>query len=163
MLDSPSDVYFIRIHVRQQAPNAAPPVLSSVSLGVLFILQPCCVALHSSLHGNTLASRFLFIKFVASFTGRSWSSLPWPGRFVWPPCCEPARRCRTPGETVSALQDCGSAALGGLKAAPPPMPAMPGPAASKARVYAEVNTLKSKDYWDYEAHVPSWRYINLNM
>uniref|UniRef100_A0AAR2KEA6 non-specific serine/threonine protein kinase n=1 Tax=Pygocentrus nattereri TaxID=42514 RepID=A0AAR2KEA6_PYGNA len=36
------------------------------------------------------------------------------------------------------------------------MPAMPGPAASKARVYADVNTLKSKDYWDYEAHVPSW-------
>uniref|UniRef100_A0A8B9KZZ6 non-specific serine/threonine protein kinase n=1 Tax=Astyanax mexicanus TaxID=7994 RepID=A0A8B9KZZ6_ASTMX len=33
---------------------------------------------------------------------------------------------------------------------------MPGPAASKARVYADVNTLKSKDYWDYEAHVPSW-------
>uniref|UniRef100_A0AAR2JP56 non-specific serine/threonine protein kinase n=1 Tax=Pygocentrus nattereri TaxID=42514 RepID=A0AAR2JP56_PYGNA len=26
----------------------------------------------------------------------------------------------------------------------------------KARVYADVNTLKSKDYWDYEAHVPSW-------
>ncbi|KAF5906101.1 casein kinase II subunit alpha'-like, partial [Clarias magur] len=45
----------------------------------------------------------------------------------------------------------------GVKADPSsPMPAMPGPAASKARVYADVNTLKSKDYWDYEAHVPSW-------
>uniref|UniRef100_A0A4W4DQ91 non-specific serine/threonine protein kinase n=1 Tax=Electrophorus electricus TaxID=8005 RepID=A0A4W4DQ91_ELEEL len=33
---------------------------------------------------------------------------------------------------------------------------MPGPVASKARVYVDVNTLKSKDYWDYEAHVPSW-------
>lgn len=49
--------------------------------------------------------------------------------------------------------------VGGEKADPStPMPAMPGPAASKARVYADVNTLKSKDYWDYEAHVPSWRY-----
>lgn len=53
----------------------------------------------------------------------------------------------------------GSAVVGGEKADPSsPMPAMPGPAASKARVYADVNTLKSKDYWDYEAHVPSWRY-----
>ncbi|CAB1313957.1 unnamed protein product [Coregonus sp. 'balchen'] len=35
---------------------------------------------------------------------------------------------------------------------------MPGPAAgSKSRVYADVNTLKSREYWDYEAHVPSWR------
>ncbi|XP_059523892.1 casein kinase II subunit alpha' isoform X4 [Myotis daubentonii] len=34
---------------------------------------------------------------------------------------------------------------------------MPGPAAgSRARVYAEVNSLRSRDYWDYEAHVPSW-------
>uniref|UniRef100_A0A8C7J0W5 non-specific serine/threonine protein kinase n=2 Tax=Oncorhynchus TaxID=8016 RepID=A0A8C7J0W5_ONCKI len=34
---------------------------------------------------------------------------------------------------------------------------MPGPAAgSKSRVYADVNTLKSREYWDYEAHVPSW-------
>uniref|UniRef100_A0A4W4GAB7 non-specific serine/threonine protein kinase n=1 Tax=Electrophorus electricus TaxID=8005 RepID=A0A4W4GAB7_ELEEL len=34
---------------------------------------------------------------------------------------------------------------------------MPGPVAgSKARVYADVNTLKSREYWDYEAHVPSW-------
>lgn len=50
--------------------------------------------------------------------------------------------------------------VGGVKADPSsPMPAMPGPAASKARVYADVNTLKSKDYWDYEAHVPSWRYL----
>nr|XP_056718596.1 casein kinase II subunit alpha' [Euleptes europaea] len=34
---------------------------------------------------------------------------------------------------------------------------MPGPAAgSRARVYAEVNSLRSRDYWDYEAHVPTW-------
>ncbi|XP_043981268.1 casein kinase II subunit alpha' isoform X2 [Gambusia affinis] len=34
---------------------------------------------------------------------------------------------------------------------------MPGPVAgSKARVYADVNTLKSREYWDYEAHVPNW-------
>uniref|UniRef100_A0A671L0M6 non-specific serine/threonine protein kinase n=1 Tax=Sinocyclocheilus anshuiensis TaxID=1608454 RepID=A0A671L0M6_9TELE len=33
---------------------------------------------------------------------------------------------------------------------------MPGPVSSKARVYADANTVKSKDYWDYEAHVPSW-------
>uniref|UniRef100_A0A8C5WRQ6 non-specific serine/threonine protein kinase n=2 Tax=Colubroidea TaxID=34989 RepID=A0A8C5WRQ6_LATLA len=44
-----------------------------------------------------------------------------------------------------------------LVAAPPPGPAMPGPAAgSKARVYAEVNGLRSREYWDYEAHVPTW-------
>lgn len=36
--------------------------------------------------------------------------------------------------------------------------AMPGPVSSKARVYADANTVKSKEYWDYEAHVPSWRY-----
>ncbi|XP_031471261.1 casein kinase II subunit alpha' isoform X2 [Phasianus colchicus] len=34
---------------------------------------------------------------------------------------------------------------------------MPGPAAgSRARVYAEVNSLRSREYWDYEAHVPTW-------
>ncbi|XP_051545811.1 casein kinase II subunit alpha'-like isoform X2 [Myxocyprinus asiaticus] len=33
---------------------------------------------------------------------------------------------------------------------------MPGPVTSKARVYADANTLKSKEYWDYEAHVPGW-------
>ncbi|XP_033929215.1 casein kinase II subunit alpha'-like isoform X2 [Melopsittacus undulatus] len=34
---------------------------------------------------------------------------------------------------------------------------MPGPGAgSRARVYAEVNSLRSREYWDYEAHVPSW-------
>ncbi|XP_032983325.1 casein kinase II subunit alpha' isoform X3 [Rhinolophus ferrumequinum] len=34
---------------------------------------------------------------------------------------------------------------------------MPGPAAgSRARVYAEVNSLRSREYWDYEAHIPSW-------
>ena len=29
-------------------------------------------------------------------------------------------------------------------------------AGSRARVYAEVNSLRSREYWDYEAHVPSW-------
>uniref|UniRef100_A0A6I8QG36 non-specific serine/threonine protein kinase n=1 Tax=Xenopus tropicalis TaxID=8364 RepID=A0A6I8QG36_XENTR len=34
---------------------------------------------------------------------------------------------------------------------------MPGPqAGSKARVYADVNSLRSREYWDYEAHVPNW-------
>uniref|UniRef100_A0A8C9U3I4 non-specific serine/threonine protein kinase n=1 Tax=Scleropages formosus TaxID=113540 RepID=A0A8C9U3I4_SCLFO len=34
---------------------------------------------------------------------------------------------------------------------------MPGPVAgSRSRVYADVNTLKSREYWDYEAHVPNW-------
>uniref|UniRef100_A0A4W5PWS4 non-specific serine/threonine protein kinase n=1 Tax=Hucho hucho TaxID=62062 RepID=A0A4W5PWS4_9TELE len=34
---------------------------------------------------------------------------------------------------------------------------MPPPtASSKARVYTDVNTQKSRDYWDYDAHVPSW-------
>ncbi|XP_062326782.1 casein kinase 2, alpha prime polypeptide a isoform X1 [Osmerus eperlanus] len=38
-----------------------------------------------------------------------------------------------------------------------PKLAMPGPAASsKARVYTDVNTQKSREYWDYDAHVPSW-------
>ncbi|XP_077375346.1 casein kinase II subunit alpha'-like isoform X1 [Festucalex cinctus] len=36
--------------------------------------------------------------------------------------------------------------------------AMPGssPASSKARVYADVNTWKNKDYWDYDTHVSNW-------
>ena len=29
-------------------------------------------------------------------------------------------------------------------------------AASRARVYADVNTHKSRDYWDYEAHQIDW-------
>ncbi|XP_053257914.1 casein kinase II subunit alpha'-like [Podarcis raffonei] len=34
---------------------------------------------------------------------------------------------------------------------------MAGPAAgSRSRVYAEVNSLRSREYWDYEAHVPTW-------
>ncbi|KAJ3593959.1 hypothetical protein NHX12_006292 [Muraenolepis orangiensis] len=34
---------------------------------------------------------------------------------------------------------------------------MPGStASSKARVYTDVNTQKSREYWDYDAHVPSW-------
>jgi len=37
---------------------------------------------------------------------------------------------------------------------------MPGstPASSKARVYTDVNTQKNREYWDYDAHVPNWRY-----
>lgn len=39
--------------------------------------------------------------------------------------------------------------------------AMPGPTPtlSKARVYTDVNTQKNREYWDYDAHVPNWRYI----
>lgn len=48
--------------------------------------------------------------------------------------------------------------VGGGKADRLAKPAMPGPVSSKARVYADANTVKSKEYWDYEAHVPSWRY-----
>ncbi|XP_044125275.1 casein kinase II subunit alpha' [Bufo gargarizans] len=34
---------------------------------------------------------------------------------------------------------------------------MPGPqTGSRARVYADVNSLRSREYWDYEAHVPNW-------
>uniref|UniRef100_A0A8K9X3H4 non-specific serine/threonine protein kinase n=1 Tax=Oncorhynchus mykiss TaxID=8022 RepID=A0A8K9X3H4_ONCMY len=34
---------------------------------------------------------------------------------------------------------------------------MPPPTvSSKARVYTDVNTQKTRDYWDYDAHVPSW-------
>lgn len=41
--------------------------------------------------------------------------------------------------------------------------AMPGStASSKARVYTDVNTQKSREYWDYDAHVPSWRYSNVS-
>ncbi|XP_056134231.1 casein kinase II subunit alpha'-like isoform X2 [Lampris incognitus] len=60
---------------------------------------------------------------------------------------------------------CTSFQLRGQKAAeegePPrhrvPELAMPGStASSKARVYTDVNTQKSREYWDYDAHVPSW-------
>ncbi|KTG42458.1 hypothetical protein cypCar_00032918, partial [Cyprinus carpio] len=46
--------------------------------------------------------------------------------------------------------------VGGGKADRLAKRAMPGPVSSKARVYADANTVKSKEYWDYEAHVPSW-------
>lgn len=81
---------------------------------------------------------------------------------------------RTPGAAAAALllllgrpaarslsclpprAPCRAAALGAPRRPPVP-PAMPGPAAgSRARVYAEVNSLRSREYWDYEAHVPSW-------
>lgn len=74
-----------------------------------------------------------------------------PGRFHSTPSAsdylflppKPRRsRCRTlPSARVSGL-------------------AMPGPVAgSKSRVYADVNTLKSREYWDYEAHVPNWKWV----
>lgn len=53
--------------------------------------------------------------------------------------------------------------VGGGKADRLAKPAMPGPVSSKARVYADANTVKSKEYWDYEAHVPSWRYRDVSM
>lgn len=42
---------------------------------------------------------------------------------------------------------------------------MPGstPASSKARVYTDVNTQKNREYWDYDAHVPNWRYVCLQV
>uniref|UniRef100_A0A673KID2 non-specific serine/threonine protein kinase n=1 Tax=Sinocyclocheilus rhinocerous TaxID=307959 RepID=A0A673KID2_9TELE len=33
---------------------------------------------------------------------------------------------------------------------------MSGPVASRARVYAEVNTQRPREYWDYESHVIEW-------
>jgi len=30
---------------------------------------------------------------------------------------------------------------------------------SKARVYADVNTHRPREYWDYEAHVIEWGYV----
>ena len=30
------------------------------------------------------------------------------------------------------------------------------PAASRARVYADVNTHKPREYWDYDTHVIEW-------
>uniref|UniRef100_A0A8C2HD59 non-specific serine/threonine protein kinase n=1 Tax=Cyprinus carpio TaxID=7962 RepID=A0A8C2HD59_CYPCA len=33
---------------------------------------------------------------------------------------------------------------------------MSGPVASRARVYAEVNTQRPREYWDYESHVDIW-------
>lgn len=44
-------------------------------------------------------------------------------------------------------------------------PAMPGstPASSKARVYTDVNTQKNREYWDYDAHVPNWRWDTLGV
>lgn len=67
----------------------------------------------------------------------------------------PAAR-RFPRLPPGAPRRAAAAALGAPRR-PPVLPAMPGPAAgSRARVYAEVNSLRSREYWDYEAHVPSW-------
>jgi len=33
------------------------------------------------------------------------------------------------------------------------------PLPSKARVYADVNSQKSKDYWDYDSYNIQWGYI----
>jgi len=30
------------------------------------------------------------------------------------------------------------------------------PVSSRARVYADVNTHRSRDYWDYESHIVTW-------
>ena len=30
------------------------------------------------------------------------------------------------------------------------------PVPSRARVYADVNTHRTRDYWDYESHVVTW-------
>ena len=41
------------------------------------------------------------------------------------------------------------------RAAAPP-PAGSGPLMSKARVYTDVNVLRPKEYWDYEALTVQW-------
>ncbi|XP_010072258.1 PREDICTED: casein kinase II subunit alpha-like, partial [Pterocles gutturalis] len=33
---------------------------------------------------------------------------------------------------------------------------MSGPVPSRARVYADVNTQRPREYWDYESHVVEW-------
>lgn len=35
---------------------------------------------------------------------------------------------------------------------------MAGPVPSRARVYADVNTQRPREYWDYESHVVEWGY-----
>ena len=35
---------------------------------------------------------------------------------------------------------------------------MSGPVPSRARVYADVNTQRPREYWDYESHVVEWGY-----
>lgn len=67
-------------------------------------------------------------------------STPTVSDYLFLPQTPRRSRCRTlPSARVSGL-------------------AMPGPVAgSKSRVYADVNTLKSREYWDYEAHVPNWK------
>ena len=30
------------------------------------------------------------------------------------------------------------------------------PVSSRARVYADVNTHRSREYWDYESHIVTW-------
>lgn len=34
---------------------------------------------------------------------------------------------------------------------------------SKARVYTDVNTHRPREYWDYEAHVIEWGYVEIKM
>ena len=36
------------------------------------------------------------------------------------------------------------------------------PAPSRARVYAEVNIQRPREYWDYESHVVDWGYVPHN-
>jgi len=33
------------------------------------------------------------------------------------------------------------------------------PASSRARVYADVNNHRPREYWDYESHVVEWGYV----
>lgn len=33
------------------------------------------------------------------------------------------------------------------------------PATSQARVYADVNTHKPREYWDYDTHVIEWGFV----
>jgi len=34
------------------------------------------------------------------------------------------------------------------------------PVPSRARVYADVNTHRTRDYWDYESHVVTWGWVS---
>lgn len=101
-------------------------------------------------------------------TASSNESLRWPPLYSHQPRTKfvvrknsysEAAKVRTPESRCSAFRSIDkSLAVGGSRTDRLWKPAMPGPAAgSKARVYADVNKLKSKEYWDYEAHVPSWR------
>jgi len=73
-----------------------------------------------------------------------------------PPPHVPESRCAAFRYRAHERSEGGDGARRGAAAAL----AMPGstPASSKARVYTDVNTQKNREYWDYDAHVPNWRY-----